>query len=1159
LLPAVTSGLLPAVLLLIQAGADGDHDNASALMHAVGTDRLDITNAILLGQRPPSGPSLDKALDSVLSVPSAKLSARYSLIEVLLCGGPTGKAANDALFKATLLGNKDMMDLLLEYRVDINHNEASAVGHAIQRNRADLVATLLQDQPLKPEFASELVKHIPKAAPPSDKVAVLSKLLVNGASGTHCSELLITAAEQNDLETAYLLVSHGRDARNSSPVCSVDYNAARCLQVAVARNNVPMVKILALEGAPLKFSLAKAFESIPPRLSKDNHFLLVQTLLRAGAGGPEVDAALHSAVTGQHTSIRLIGLFVKSGAKVTDETLLEAVTQGNHQVVNLLLSGDVSPSTCAAAIPVAMKLPGPESRHKTIRTLIGPALSLGSELMQISQAVVDVIQNCPEDLPLLALLCREGKANVNFENGIAVSQAAKQGDPMVLDIVLNGAGSLPSAATVERALKIATDLQPSDLSRQHKIEALLKRVKPQDGMNAALIKEIKSVSAATQDFSVIKTLLAAGADVNANEGTKEGAPVCWAVTRNVPALVDLILSKRPTPRSVSLAFPLAFTFQDPERYVLSEKLLRAGAVGAVVSTALYKATKEGPAVLPLMQLLLPHADVNFKDGLALRIAVHHTFLGGVDLLLTPRAVMPSQATKIAAFQEALKLKTPKDRSQMVEKLLKAGIKSQAIAEGLIIAVNLADVELVEVLLKSGASIEYRGGQAVHIAVSCGENGILKLLVDGKLVAKPTLSTLTSGFGGASTMKVKNRETYHRIVQTLLEAGMRGEAIDDALVHAVKEGDSNLRLSELLFNSGASVEWHEGEAINVAAQSAFIGSLDLLLGKHVSESALKRACRSALELPKNQRFQVIERLLKAGKAVDKHVIRTLTSATMEIPSDRQLITLLLNHEVFDDGESIIHAARGLDLRTLTLLVNSPKADTCLSAAFKEAMTTDVLWQSSTGLAIVKLMLKRGATGDAVGEALYQAVEKCGTGRERLAGEFLDILLEFGADVNYQRGLALQRAAMQVDILLLEKLLPGATSESKAMAIPYLFTCCDDRATVLKAILAFGRSFPDGDPGVNIAFKHPDTNLEPLLFMALDKFPRDTQILRALLDMGFHANQWQLCEDDVDTGMEPWPILLWALERPEKKISSANIEMLIDEGGKSLLIAPLVVQY
>ena len=1155
LLPAVSSQSLPAVLPLIQAGANCDFDGASAFMHAIGIDRIDIVTAMITSQHPPSRESLDCALKSVFSVPSATLNARLPLIEVLLCGGPVGNAANEALFQATILGNIEMMQMLLTNGADVNHNNASAVGHAIQRNRPNLVAILLQDQDLRAEISSDLVRYIPRNASPPDRIGILSKLLVNSASGTHCSELLITAAEQNDLDTAQLLISYNKTDQNLPPICSVNYNAARCLQVAVSRNNLSLVKLLALEGAPSKFSVAKAVESIPPRMSRDDHFLLIQTLLRAGAEGPEVDAALLAAVTAKHKSIRLVECFVHFGAAVTDETLMATVTQGSFDILKILLSGNISATTCAAAIPIAMKLHSPEVRYKTIRVLIGPATTTGAEVLELSQAVIDVIHNFPEDINLLSLLCRDGKANINFDNGSAVAHAVKRNDPRILDIVLHSQGSLPSTSTIERALKTAMDLPLSDPSRHQKIDALLRCTKPQGGLDDALIHEIKSATSTT-DLTTIKTLLAAGADVNACENTpegiagREGAPVCWAVTRNIPAVLDLVLSYRPKPRTVSLAFPLAFSFQDPTRFTLCEKLLQAGAVGEEVSKALYKAAKGGPPALPLLKLLLPKADVNYKDGLSLRAAVHHGFAEGVELLLSLRAVMPSVPTKLGAFQEAMKIKGKEERFGMVERLLRAGVSGQIVSDALITAVNLADFELAELLLRMGASVEHRGGHAIRIAASCGENKILGLLVDGKISSKPTLSTLTSGFGGVMTLKEKNKDAYFLVVQTLLEAGMKGDVVNTALVGAVSDGDSNFKLSELLYNSGASVEWHDGEAINIAVQSFSMQTLGHLLTKQPPENVLKRAYRSSLNLPKEQRFLMIERILKAGKAIDKHVTNTLTLATKENPSDRKLIKMLLIHDVFDEGASIVHAARTLDLRTLTLLVNSPKASSCLSRAFKEVMQTEILWKSDTGLAIMKLMLRKGAAGDAVGEALYQAIEKCGTGNDGLASEFLGVLLESGVDVNYQHGLALQRAAMQTDILLIEKLLPGATAESKAMAMPYLFTCCDDRATVLKAILTFGRSFLEGDASVDIMFKHPDTNLEPMLFMALDKFPRDTQMLRALLDMGYHANQWQLCEDETNIGREPWPILLWALERPQKRISSANIEMLIDAGGEFL---------
>ncbi|KAH6712645.1 hypothetical protein BKA61DRAFT_521868 [Leptodontidium sp. MPI-SDFR-AT-0119] len=1128
LLPATTSGSLDSVLFLIQAGANAGHDS-TALMHAVEMDRSDLTVAIISSPNPPSGTSLNAALGSVFST-TVSPASRILLVEVLLCSGPTGNAANEALFKATLLANVDLMQLLLSHKVDINYNGAAAVAHAIQRNRGDLVGILLQDQALTPENASDLVRHIPRTSQPMDKIAILSKLLVNGATGTYCNELLIITAEQNDLETAQLLVSYGRD--QNTPVCSVDYNAARCLQIAVGRNHVQMVKLLALEGGPTKFSLAAAFSSIPPNLNKNDHFLIVQTLLRGGAQGPEVNEALHVAVTGHHKSPRLVEVLVQFGAVVTDETLFACVTHGAVEILDILITGNVTAKCCAEAITIAVRIHSGGIRFRIVKLLLGPATSAGLDVPQIADAVIEILQNCPEDIKLLALLCKEGKSNVNYNNGLAVVLATKQTDPVILDIVLRGEGGVPNSTTIEQGLRCAIDLPPTDLNRRVKVEALLWRVKPQDAMDQALIKEI-GIAMATKDVSVIAVLLAAGADIN-SYNTKA---LCLAVTD--AAIMDLILSKRPNPKSLSTAFSSALTLQDPERHIMCDKLLRAGASGEEISRGLCVAAKEGPSALSLMKLLLPHADVNFKDGQVFRFVVRQVFSEALDLLLCSQLTLPSPATKATAFQEALKLKRRDDRFKTTQQILKLGISGPVISDGLVVAVNLGDIELVNFLLQSGASIEHKNGAAFHSSASSGNHAILKLLAD----RKPTLSTLTSGFGGASAIKGQP-DAYFLVLETLLKAGMRGEAIDAALVDAVQGGDRNQKIAELLFNGGASLEWRDGEALVIATQSGSIKTLKLLLERAAPQHVLARSWTIATQLPRDQRYSVLEMLLRAGKAIDGHVSKTLTAATQESPSDRKLIKILLDAGAFDRGESMVYAAKSLDLRTLTLLTNSPKAIEFISTAFKDVVNTGSLWQSATGLAIVELMLKKGASGDAVGEALYRAVERSENGSDVLAGDFLEVFLRYGADANYQRGLVLQRAALQVDAELINKLLPSANVQSKAMAMPYLFSSGADKANVQRALGAFSESFSGEERDEVVLFKHPDVELEPVLFEALGKFPRDTTILRTLLDIGYNPNQWQMCGDEESS--EPWPILCWALDQPEKRISNAVVEMLIDEG-------------
>lgn len=1122
----------------MSAGANTDYNGGSALKCAVETGRIDITTALALSRNPPSAVSLDQALESIFTAPPAVINNSYDIIEVLLCAGPEGNAVNEGLFKATVLENLNFIRLLLAHNADVNYDRAAAVGHAIQRNRRDLVGLLLQDQQLKAELASELVSKIPEIAPSEDKVTILSKLLVNGASGQNCSVLLITAADQNDIDTARLLLA--RDL-NGFPIGSVDYSAGRCLQTAVARNYLEMVKLLALEGAPSKFSLTKAFSSIPSNLSKDCHYLMVQTLLRAGTEGPEIETELHAAVVAQHKSNRLIELLVQNGANVSHETLSSAVKQGAVEIIKILLTGNVSAETCISAIDLAMKQHTHKVRYTIIKQLLGPASAVDGEIPWAAQAVIEILQNYPEDMPLLRLLCHEGKANINLHDGLAVVLAARNGDPRVLDVVLQSEGGLPSAETIASALTTVIDLPLTDAHRRYRVESLLRRTRPQRTMDESLVKEIRSALAMKRDFGVIEVLLAAGADVN----SFDGAPVFWAV-RN-PEITDLILSKRPNAQSLSVGFRQAIKLSDPERYELCEKLLRAGAVGEDIDKALCIAAKEGPAALPLLQLLLPCANVNYKDGRALRLVVQQGVLDGLDLLLTPGAVVPLPATKVSAFLEAMKVKNTKQRYSLIEKLLKAGVPRQIISDALVMAVNSSDLRLTGLLLESSASVDHNGGQAIRCAASLGEVSALKLLVEGKYGSKPTLSTLTSGFGGALALKGKDPEAYYLILETLLQAGAPEEAINPALVEAVKEGDRNLRLSELLYRKGASVEWNEGEALDIAVRSASLATLSLLLERQPSENVLKRAYRSTSTLSREKRSGIFGQLLAAGKSIDKHVANTLIDAVQEIPPDGQLIRLLLSHQVFDEGESMAHAAAMLDLETLTLLVDTPQATSFISSAFQNVMNTEFLWQSHKGLSIVELMLKNGAAGDTVGDALCHAVQKLGSEKDDLARDFLNTLLRYGADVNYQRGLALQGAVSQANVALIQKLLPGATTHTKAMALPYLFSNCEDTSRVLKAIQAFNDSLASDDEGFFFSFQHPDSQLEPVLFLALDKFPYKPQILRALLDTGYNPNQWKQYEREPSVGLEPWPLLCWALDQPKKKISNINLELIIEEGG------------
>jgi ankyrin repeat protein len=1148
LLPAAMNDYSAIVSLLIQADADVNYDGASALICAVRMSQVNIVTAILMAEKPPSGIVVDQALAIILSGPTTVINNSHHLIEILLCAGPIGTVANDGLVHATQSSDIALMQLFLKYDIDINYNGGAAVGHAIQHNHQHLAAILLQDQTLAPDTASDLVGCIPRDSSPMDRVAILSKLLVSGASGINCNELLIVAAEQGDMETAQMLVTYGREL-HAPPICSVDYNGARCLQKAVALNHFPMLKLLAVEGRPSSFSLSNAFSTMPSQVSEDSRFLIAETLLQAGAKGPGVNEELLHVVSGPQKSNRLAELLVKHGATVLDETLFSVISQGLVGSVQILLSGNVSPATCTAAIPLAMKIADPLGRYHIVQLLLAIAVSDGADNIEVSNALVTLLQNAPEDKPLLHVLCQLGKANINSHEGLAVELATKMEDCEILDTVLRSRGGVARPATVERGLVAAITLPTTDRSRRDKVEMLLRGVKPKIALDDALIQEVRNVIASKQDLGVIQVLLAAGADVNA----REGAPVWGSIPH--PELTDLFLTKLPNAVTLAKTFKQAMNVPEPARCILCDKLWRAGVSGEINSRSLLhviKTLKETTSFVPLLRLMVPRSDVNYNQGEALRIAVKNGFIEGIYLLLNARPIVPTAATKSAAFQEAMLIQSLQTRHDIVSRLLKAKIPKSYISEALIIAVTSGDFQLSELLIKFGASVEHNSGQAVIFAATSGHHGILKSLVAGEHSTKPSLSILDNAFMSAATLKDKgDRESYYLVVETILQAGVRGDALNIALVEAVKEGDVNIKLSEMLHRNGASAEYNDGESVIIATRAGYLETLTLLLRKQLPESILKEAYVMVAHLPNQQRYPVIELLLKAKKSVDRHVINSLIHATQQNPPDRRLIKLLLSHNVFDEGQSMQHAASKQDMETLALFLKTPQALPFISAAFNDAVNSEDSWKSTKGIDIMKLLLQKGAKGDAVGEALCKAAEKSLIGSEVHASEFLLVLLQSGANVDYQQGRIIQFAARLLNFDLLQKLLPLASAESKAAAVPLLFLEHDNPGMALKFLQAIVDSMQDGDEKIFATFEHANPELNHVLFMALRKFPRKPQILDVLLDMGYSANQSRMAEIDPAVGLEQDPILCWALSQGapgEHQISNISIENLIDAGGK-----------
>lgn len=90
------------------------------------------------------------------------------------------------------------------------------------------------------------------------------------------------------------------------------------------------------------------------------------------------------------------------------------------------------------------------------------------------------------------------------------------------------------------------------------------------------------------------------------------------------------------------------------------------------------------------------------------------------------------------------------------------------------------------------------------------------------------------------------------------------------------------------------------------------------------------------------------------------------------------------------------------------------------------------------------------------------------------------------------------------------------------------------------------YRQGEVAIDVLSKLPDS--EPVLARAIKQYPRSTAVLSTLLDAGFYHDQAITCRINPKLEKEEVTLLLWAIAQPQKRVSSAVIELLIERGGK-----------
>ncbi|KAI8956122.1 hypothetical protein F4801DRAFT_573651 [Xylaria longipes] len=1105
---------------------------------------------------------------------ASAVGRQANLIAMIIAseGRPSASCVSQSMIEAAKAGCLDTVIHLSQSTADGNHDGASALRAAVELGRRDItLALLLGNRPPQQPGINQAFEQLigQQNINPNEKLAMAEILLCAGAEGVPVAQALVHASMTHSLEMVRLLVSHG---------ASIDFQDAVAVRKAVSKGKVDLAKAM-LSGTArmIPKHASECVELLPKDISfEDRRFFLDAFLKRGAAGAPLDEALIDSVEAGDTEAVKLLvtplvqtdTISVDQSAKTAPQimtlkrhetastdhkgalALQLAVKKGNVAIADLILTHKPPSHIALTQIyPNTRNLPRP-ARFRITELFLQAGLSGPC----VHSALENAVNEHPTDKRLMRALLQQGNADVNINEGSAVEHAAQHSDPEVLELIL-GLGQ-PNDESIDRALRSLWK-HPVSTAKADKLETLMGRTNSKGAVSSLLIEEVQillKTQPSERDFASLKSLLSKGADVNASNGEA----LSRAVAASSMQIVEILLTASPLSMTLAWVMPHALRIRDPmDRLTYAQKILDGGMPSSQVNRALVFTIQNNSNDIPLINALLTRADTS--DGLALIEAIKNEKQDIVELILSKKSFEADILN--TGFAEAMKVESKTARAMSCDSLLKAGASGDVVSDALLAAASDGDLEFGTILLRNGGgSIEHKDGQAIVEACKSGAVGVLEMLLTG--ATKVSLKTLQRGFQGAT--QLSNLKKRAEIFRLLLQMGVSGEVVDIQLVSAVRYGDEGRDMVKLLLEYGASPDYSNGEAVEKAVKSAFLGSLELLLGitevdaharrqqKKPSSHTLVRGLDACWDLSKNTRFTVANWLFRAGKLVPSAVNSALHRAVNEPEPEERLIRHLINHgasPAANNCQALIDAASTLPALLFDELLEFHVTSDDASLVFRKAFLSSdpSLWVSERGLRIATSLLEKGAKGDGVGSALVTVLKQHNAAPQSVTIAFANLLLKHGADVNYNHGEVLQLAVAQSDTELLAMLLSEKpNTEALTLAFPRIFdaSVTEDKAHELLTLFS---EYRDGNNRLDVMLEHPGS--DPVVIRALSQYPRSIKILETLLDIGFYYDQMTTYRviDDLEEN-EPVNLLMWALLQPQKKISTGVIDLIIKRGSK-----------
>ncbi|KAK2873717.1 hypothetical protein FQN49_002134 [Arthroderma sp. PD_2] len=587
-------------------------------------------------------------------------------------------------------------------------------------------------------------------------------------------------------------------------------------------------------------------------------------------------------------------------------------------------------------------------------------------------------------------------------------------------------------------------------------------------LNNACLDEALPVAVSIGSMRLILCLLHNGADAD----TDQVLETAVRAGRLDMAAALVLASRSPSRVSLDGAAGLAYhsnNLSGDERDSLVELLLCAGANGDSVARALVSSVIANDK--RFVSLIVSYnGNVAYNSCEAIIAAIKGGNIHLLDILFKGEIDPDAASVALSRIPEVVSNLSPSKKFSIIAHLAKCGAYGNPLNQCLVGAVQKNERDLVDLLIKHKASVDYDDGYALRLAISSGSLQTFKKLLEGR----PSQATLGHCFGLLSSLPPRLQLT---VAKELLSAGAKGEAVNKSLIGAVigEFPAEREQLIELFVSYGADVDVENGKCLEESVKIGDVIVLKLLLQGRPSSSSLSRAIVPAVSLrDRILRFSILDLILNSKEASGPQINQELVTLLKEDPLDIVAVNLFLEKGKADinanNGEPIKQACRMDDPELLKIILQHQPSVDALNTAFPVALASQNI---PARYKMCHKLLAAGANGEALDSGLVTA-QKSSLADSRL----VELLLAYGANVNYNGGAVIQGAIdasneKQLALLVskfpttltltlgLERLLKVDTDKRNEMGKTLLEASQNRIPEVLDSLLAEAIMFNKGD--------------------------------------------------------------------------------------------------